>query len=528
MREFVMALREQDGAPSIFRRSITSSWQQERRQWHVLNDPPKEVPSDGRRTTASSLCGAGGGGGGGAPPVLRILRSTHKTAFSQRQRLRKAGELVEPQLNSFDLSPPMSHSTKPNVTFSKRQRLRKRGLLNKSFSSSEDEVFDSLEQLFPGARADYPSSSQSIIASFADDELRRRRNTVAEFLADYDDTRNGESGWDKDREADAESTPGEEAEEEAAAEEEEEEEEGEAQGSGRTRTLRFKLKLGPSGRRLLSGAIAGAFSRTAVAPLETIRTHLMVGSHGHSVSQVFHWIMSNEGWPGLFRGNTINVIRVAPSKAIELFAYDSVKAFLSPKDGKPGKLAFLPVSPIAGSCAGISSTICMYPLELLKTRLTIQPGEYRGILHALWRIVSEEGILELYRGLGPSVIGVIPYAGVNYFAYDSLRSLYKRWSKTDRVGNIQTLLIGSLAGVIASTSTFPLEVARKHMQVGALKGRVVYKGTLDALRGIVKERGIKGLYIGLGPSCLKLMPAAGLSFMCYEALKRILLEEEQV
>ncbi len=66
------------------------------------------------------------------------------------------------------------------------------------------------------------------------------------------------------------------------------------------------------------------------------------------------------------------------------------------------------------------------------------------------------------------------------------------------------------------------------VQVGALKGRVVYKGTLDALRGIVKERGLKGLYIGLGPSCLKLMPAAGLSFMCYEALKRILLEEEQV
>jgi hypothetical protein len=94
-----------------------------------------------------------------------------------------------------------------------------------------------------------------------------------------------------------------------------------------------------------------------------------------------------------------------------------------------------------------------------------QPGEYRGILHALWRIVSEEGVLELYRGLAPSVIGVIPYAGVNYFVYDSLRSLYKRCSKTDRVGNIQTLLIGSLAGAIASTSTFPLEVARKHMQV---------------------------------------------------------------
>ncbi len=56
----------------------------------------------------------------------------------------------------------------------------------------------------------------------------------------------------------------------------------------------------------------------------------------------------------------------------------------------------------------------------------------------------------------------------------------------------------------------------------------MYKGTLDALRGIAKERGLKGLYRGLGPNCLKLMPVAGLSFMCYEALKHTLLEEELV
>jgi hypothetical protein len=44
----------------------------------------------------------------------------------------------------------------------------------------------------------------------------------------------------------------------------------------------------------------------------------MVGSHGHSLPEIFHWIITNEGWPGLFRGNAINVIRVAPSKAIEV------------------------------------------------------------------------------------------------------------------------------------------------------------------------------------------------------------------
>lgn len=93
------------------------------------------------------------------------------------------------------------------------------------------------------------------------------------------------------------------------------------EGAAKKKKSRHKLKIkvaNPSLRRLISGAIAGAVSRTAVAPLETIRTHLMVGSSGHSTTEVFHSIMTHEGWTGLFRGNLVNVIRVAPSKAIEV------------------------------------------------------------------------------------------------------------------------------------------------------------------------------------------------------------------
>lgn len=83
--------------------------------------------------------------------------------------------------------------------------------------------------------------------------------------------------------------------------------------------LKLKIKVGnPSLRRLISGGIAGAVSRTFVAPLETIRTHLMVGSCGQSSTEVFQDIMKTDGWTGLFRGNLVNVIRVAPSKAIEV------------------------------------------------------------------------------------------------------------------------------------------------------------------------------------------------------------------
>lgn len=289
--------------------------------------------------------------------------------------------------------------------------------------------------------------------------------------------------------------------------------------------LRLKIKIGnPSLRRLISGAIAGAVSRTSVAPLETIRTHLMVGSCGRSTTEVFQDIMKNEGWTGLFRGNLVNVIRVAPNKAIELFAYETVKKQLTPKPGEQPILP-IPASSIAGAAAGISSTLCTYPLELLKTRLTVQRGVYKNLLDAFVKIVQEEGPAELYRGLTPSLIGVVPYAATNYFAYDTLRKAYKKIFKKDEIGNIATLLIGSAAGAISSTATFPLEVARKHMQAGALNGRQ-YKNMLHALVSILEHEGLPGLYRGLGPSCFKIIPAAGISFMCYEACKKILVEDE--
>ena len=155
----------------------------------------------------------------------------------------------------------------------------------------------------------------------------------------------------------------------------------------------------------------------------------------------------------------------------------------------------------------------------------LQRGVYNGIIDAFVKILREEGPAELYRGLAPSLIGVIPYGATNYFAYDTLRKAYKKVFKQERIGNIETLLIGSLAGAISSSATFPLEVARKHMQVGALRNRQVYKNVLHALASILEQEGVQGLYRGLGPSCMKLVPAAGISFMCYEACKRILVED---
>lgn len=156
----------------------------------------------------------------------------------------------------------------------------------------------------------------------------------------------------------------------------------------------------------------------------------------------------------------------------------------------------------------------------------MQRGVYKNLLDAFFKIVTEEGPAELYRGLTPSLIGVIPYAATSYFAYDTLRKAYKKASDREEIGNITTLLMGSAAAAISSSATFPLEVARRQMQAGAFNGRQ-YNNLLHALISILEREGIPGLYRGLGPSYLKLVPAAGISFMCYEACKKILTHKEE-
>ena len=69
---------------------------------------------------------------------------------------------------------------------------------------------------------------------------------------------------------------------------------------------------------------------------------------------------------------------------------------------------------VAGSIAGMAAKTILQPLDLIKVRLQVQDGkganEYRGVVHAVQRIVKEEGALGLYRGLTPNLVA----AGVSW------------------------------------------------------------------------------------------------------------------
>ncbi len=93
---------------------------------------------------------------------------------------------------------------------------------------------------------------------------------------------------------------------------------------------------------------------------------------------------------------------------------------------------------IAGGLAGGVSQIVVYPLEIVRTRLAIAPSNtYTGAWHCLTSMMRAEGVRSLFKGLTVSVIGIVPYAGVdlsvNSFIREQLSIMYQE-SKASDVG----------------------------------------------------------------------------------------------
>ena len=76
---------------------------------------------------------------------------------------------------------------------------------------------------------------------------------------------------------------------------------------------------------------------------------------------------------------------------------------------------------LCGGLAGITSVTFTYPLDLVRTRLSVQTADFSGLTEAekknmpgMWRIMvnvykTEGGILALYGGYIPTIAGVAPY-----------------------------------------------------------------------------------------------------------------------
>lgn len=282
---------------------------------------------------------------------------------------------------------------------------------------------------------------------------------------------------------------------------------------------------------LVSGAFAGAVAKTAVAPLDRTKIIFQVSSNRFSAKEAYRLIYRTylkDGFFSLWRGNSATMVRVIPYAAIQFCAHEQYKGILGKYYGFQGKA--LPPVPrlLAGSLAGTTAAIITYPLDMVRARMAVTPKEmYSNIMDVFVRISREEGLKTLYRGFTPTILGVVPYAGLSFFTYETLKKTHAEKTGRAHPFPYERLVFGACAGLIGQSASYPLDVVRRRMQTAGVTGHT-YSTVLGTMREIVAEEGIvRGLYKGLSMNWVKGPIAVGISFMTFD-LTQILLRKFQL
>ncbi|KAG6432113.1 hypothetical protein SASPL_103687 [Salvia splendens] len=334
-----------------------------------------------------------------------------------------------------------------------------------------------------------------------------------------------------------------------------------------------------------AGAISGGISRTVTSPLDVIKIRFQVQlepttqwallrrdvysqSKYTGMVQATKDIFREEGWPvefsmvfsllylGFWRGNVPALLMVMPYTAIQFTVLHKLKSFVSGSSKSGLKLAapiqsvdahdiviprdHINISPylsyVSGALAGCAATVGSYPFDLIRTLLASQgePKVYPNMRSAVSDILQRRGFRGLYAGLTPTLIEIVPYAGLQFGTYDT----FKRWTMVwnqyrsgydmgadDTLSSFQLFLCGLAAGTCAKAVCHPLDVVKKRFQVEGLQrdprygARVehrAYRNMYDSLRQILHKEGWPGLYKGITPSIVKAAPAGAVTFVAYE------------
>ncbi|POR35048.1 Calcium-binding mitochondrial carrier protein [Tolypocladium paradoxum] len=276
------------------------------------------------------------------------------------------------------------------------------------------------------------------------------------------------------------------------------------------------------------GSVAGAFGAFMVYPIDLVKTRLQ-NQRGAQPGQrlyknsidCFQKVFRNEGIRGLYSGVLPQLVGVAPEKAIKLTVNDLVRRHFTDKQGK----IYWGAEVLAGASAGGCQVVFTNPLEIVKIRLQVQ-GEVAKTVEgtpkrsAMW-IVRNLGLVGLYKGASACLLRDVPFSAIYFPTYSHLKKDFFGESSTKKLGVLQLLTAGAMAGMPAAYLTTPCDVIKTRLQVEARKGEATYTGLRHAAKTIWKEEGFTAFFKGGPARIFRSSPQFGFTLAAYEVLQNL-------
>jgi solute carrier family 25 phosphate transporter 23/24/25/41 len=182
--------------------------------------------------------------------------------------------------------------------------------------------------------------------------------------------------------------------------------------------------------------------------------------------------------------------------------------------------------------------LCVYPLDTLKFRMqcNVEAKGLHGnalILATAKKMYLDGGFRAAYRGLTMGMCGMFPYAAIDLGTFEFLKSTIIAYNAKAMnlpedhndvyPGSLATGCIGAFSGAFGASVVYPLNLLRTRLQAqGTILHPQTYAGVVDCVKKTVSREGFHGLYKGLTPNLLKVVPAVSITYVVYENSKRIL------
>ncbi|XP_021972640.1 mitochondrial substrate carrier family protein Y [Helianthus annuus] len=176
----------------------------------------------------------------------------------------------------------------------------------------------------------------------------------------------------------------------------------------------------------------------------------------------------------------------------------------------------------AGAFAGTFVSLCLHPMDTVKTVVQSCHTDQRSIPYISKSIISERGLSGLYRGIASNIASSAPISAIYTFSYESVKAaLLPLFAK--EYHSLAHCIAGGCASVATSFVFTPSERIKQQMQVGSH-----YRSCWNAFLGIVGKGGFLSLYNGWGAVLCRNVPHSIIKFYTYEGLKSVLLTSNDV
>ncbi len=147
------------------------------------------------------------------------------------------------------------------------------------------------------------------------------------------------------------------------------------------------------------------------------------------------------------------------------------------------------------------------------------------------KMYQQGAIKSSYRGLTMGLLGMFPYSAIDLGTFEFLKGKIARRNaqilgchEEDALpGSFATGCIGAFSGAFGASIVYPVNLLRTRLQAqGTVLHPATYSGIVDVARKTVKNEGVRGLFKGITPNLLKVVPAVSITYVVYENAKKAL------